>query len=230
MREGEDAYCGYGSARFDLQGFRSGVVDTIGIGKEHADTVTPIIIPPALGKTGEFEPIPRQWREAIKAIGKARHLWIVGYSFPDTDVFMSRLLTEGLVRNQELERVIIVNIEPETNWSERLRRLFPLTFRRQYLCYVQARTKNFLNFLMSRDDYKSATDVLFQGGCITENGEFQARAMYATLRRRTVVSATDNAAPVRRRDDSGTFKQWPRRRRRCSRIQRPSLWLQSQSE
>jgi len=177
LREGEDAYRGYGSVRFNLDEFRRGVVHALGIDSDNAGSVMPVIVPPALGKSAHDEPIPTQWREAIHALARARHLWIIGYSFPDTDVFMPRLLRQGLGDNQDLEKVVIVNIDREEDWGRRLEMLFPPTFRQDYVCYVQSRTKHFLQFVRDQDDYKAVTDVLFRGGRIDGSGEFHERSI-----------------------------------------------------
>jgi hypothetical protein len=69
----------------------------------------PAIIPPMLGKMSVSYVIARQWRAAIEALGSAREIWIIGYSFPETDSFMPRLLSEGIQDNDDLDSLMIVN-------------------------------------------------------------------------------------------------------------------------
>ena len=45
-----------------------------------------------------------------RAISLAESIWIAGYSFPQTDTFMQRLLHEGLSANPGLEWLSIANI------------------------------------------------------------------------------------------------------------------------
>jgi len=78
-----------------------------------------------LGKTASSPVIAIQWSTAISSIAEAREVWVVGYSFPTTDAFMKRLLTEGIKNNNDLERIVIVDLQPYEDWKARLEDLFP---------------------------------------------------------------------------------------------------------
>ena len=71
----------------------------------------PAIIPPMLGKMSVSPGIAAQWRAAIHFLETAAQVVIIGYSFPETDAFMTRLLAEGLKNNNGLEGIKIVNIQ-----------------------------------------------------------------------------------------------------------------------
>lgn len=94
-----------------------------GLSKIATDRISPAIIPPMLGKAALWPLIATQWREAISALTRARELWIVGYSFPITDAFMTRLLTEGLKDNDDLDGVYIVDLAPKSDWNDRIERI-----------------------------------------------------------------------------------------------------------
>src|SRR5262249_9117325 len=61
--------------------------------------IVPAIIPPMLGKASVAPTVAIQWNAAIEALKLARQVWVVGYSFPATDTFMKRLLSQGIQEN-----------------------------------------------------------------------------------------------------------------------------------
>jgi hypothetical protein len=63
-----------------------------------------------LGKSSNDRLFALQWEAAIKAISNAAQIWVMGYSFPITDAFMSRLLTEGIMSNQDFRRLTVVDL------------------------------------------------------------------------------------------------------------------------
>jgi len=73
------------------------------------DGPIPLIEPPMLGKAAGTQVIARQWQRAVEALKNAQALAIVGYSFPSTDMFMSKLLAEGLRQNSRMRVIEIVN-------------------------------------------------------------------------------------------------------------------------
>jgi hypothetical protein len=107
----------------------------------------PAIIPPMLGKMSVSPGIAAQWRAAVHFLETAAQVLIIGYSFPETDAFMTRLLAEGVRNNSGLEGITIVNVQAEEQWAERLERIFTPTFRRTKLKYEKSDAKDFLNSL-----------------------------------------------------------------------------------
>lgn len=73
--------------------------------------VRPLIVPPMLGKVSNDDTIRTQWLRAVYAIQHARRIAILGYSFPPSDLFMLRLLTEGLRANGFLRDICVANID-----------------------------------------------------------------------------------------------------------------------
>lgn len=92
------------------------------------DTIQPALIPPMLGKAAVAPVIASQWRSAINAIARARVLVVIGYSFPETDTFMARLLSEGLHANTDVEEVFVVDIGDAERWHAKLAALLHPVF------------------------------------------------------------------------------------------------------
>ena len=99
-----------------------------------------------LGKSAVHEVIASQWRAAVKALDRAKKLFIVGYSFPETDVFMTRLLAEGLKHNEGLEEVTIVDIAKLTeDWVAKLHQFFNPVALQKTIYYLSRNAKTFIN-------------------------------------------------------------------------------------
>lgn len=114
------------------------------------DAVKPAIIPPMLGKMSLGSVIAEQWRAAVEAVQQARYVVIVGYSFPETDAFMTRLLAEGLHRNDDMERLVIIDIASADEWQGKIARLFAPVFARRKLTHVRATAIDGIEKLYSR--------------------------------------------------------------------------------
>ncbi len=99
--------------------------------------VRPAIIPPMLGKVSTQSVIAAQWRAAIDALRSARCVVVVGYSFPETDTFMTRLLAEGMHRNDDIERLVVVDIADPDLWRAKLSRLCAPVFLDKKVAYVR---------------------------------------------------------------------------------------------
>jgi hypothetical protein len=95
------------------------------VGRNQRTTVSPAIVPPMLGKSSVARVIAKQWNKAIEYLGQAREIMVIGYSFPDTDTFMLRLLTEGLKQNHDLDSFTIVDKRPRADgWDATIERFF----------------------------------------------------------------------------------------------------------
>jgi NAD-dependent SIR2 family protein deacetylase len=92
-------------------------------------TPVPAIVPPMLGQMSMAKAIAHQWTAAIEAISDAKYVAIIGYSFPTTDAFMTRLLAEGLQHNQDVESIVICDQQPAHHWEPRLASIFNSTLR-----------------------------------------------------------------------------------------------------
>jgi NAD-dependent SIR2 family protein deacetylase len=75
----------------------------------HKNGTLNLILPPTWYKYNYLDAITRIWRRSIRELSIATHIFIVGYSFPMTDVFFDQMLTLGLRENQNLKKIIIVD-------------------------------------------------------------------------------------------------------------------------
>lgn len=75
----------------------------------------PLIVPPLRDKRYDiFGPILTElWDKADSAISECETLYIIGYSFPDTDVLARTMVGDALKRNHSLERIVIINPNPD---------------------------------------------------------------------------------------------------------------------
>jgi hypothetical protein len=111
-----------------------------------SERIVPAIIPPMLGKSAVHPTVAAQWRAAIESLQRAKTLDIIGYSFPETDVFMLRLLSEGLRRNEGLEEIMIVNRdELSEEWRAKLQRFFNRVALEKTVWYLKSDSKHFIH-------------------------------------------------------------------------------------
>ena len=97
----------------------------------------PLIVPPLLGKTSQHITITCQWARAVHALRNARHIIVAGYSFPETDLFMSRLLAEAICDNNKLERIIVVNPDARrADWRMKIMKLFNRSWCERQLYWI----------------------------------------------------------------------------------------------
>jgi hypothetical protein len=68
----------------------------------------PLLVPPTWNKT-EQRPIRNVWRHAAKELSEARYLFFIGYSFPETDLYLRHLAALGLTSSTRLRRVFVLN-------------------------------------------------------------------------------------------------------------------------
>ncbi len=99
--------------------------------------VTPVIVPPLLGKTAMMATIVEQWKRAVDAVRHARQILILGYSFPPTDTFMDRLLAEGIRDNEHLHRLIIHSYRGNEAWRVRIRSMLSSTWEREAVQWIK---------------------------------------------------------------------------------------------
>ena len=103
-----------------------------------------------LGKSSDLKVVTHQWKEAITALATAREVWVVGYSFPETDAFMTRLLTEGMQNNRDLDFVAIINTTPFEQFKPRMHQIFNSTFVDTRVRYYQAKASDMFSQLAGR--------------------------------------------------------------------------------
>ena len=124
------------------------------------ESVTPAIIPPMLGKTSDIEVFAHQWKKAVQAIRQAREVWIIGYSFPITDAFMTRLLAEGVKDNGVLEVLCIANPDKTEQFVARLKTIFNATFVHDRVRLLHHPAINLFRGLGGSDNYRAGRESL----------------------------------------------------------------------
>jgi hypothetical protein len=145
------AFCAFGKKNGQAFGINDPSFKIEDVGKVLAangvvEEASPAIVPPMLGKSTVHSVVAEQWRAAIEALERAKRIYIVGYSFPETDIFMLRLLTEGLKRNEDLQEITVVNKEELTEpWRTKLHRFFTPVARQNRLWFVSRESKRLLN-------------------------------------------------------------------------------------
>lgn len=75
----------------------------------------PIIIPPVKNKSYEFygDLFPKLWNKAHDVLVKADKIYILGYSFPPTDIPSNDLFKSAFMNRTKIPEIIIVNPHPD---------------------------------------------------------------------------------------------------------------------
>jgi NAD-dependent SIR2 family protein deacetylase len=97
-----------------------------------------LIVPPTWNKGTEEEFIHNVWKAALKELMEAGRIFIIGYSFPETDQFFKYMLGLALAYNNDLSEIYIVNPD-ESVWT-RFEKLFNPYFCRRTVQYKKATT------------------------------------------------------------------------------------------
>jgi hypothetical protein len=69
---------------------------------------TPLILPPVFNKMKDGT-VNRLWASALKVLREAKHIVIVGYSLPRTDIYMQYFLKSAVGPNNNLQRLTVFN-------------------------------------------------------------------------------------------------------------------------
>lgn len=89
---------------------------------EHRRSNEPFIVPPTWNKSDYHMVIPRVWRAAAEELESADDIFVIGYSFPQSDAFFHHLYGLGSLSEKPLRRFWVFN--PDTEEVEaRFRRL-----------------------------------------------------------------------------------------------------------
>lgn len=84
-------------------------------------STTPAVVPPSWNKTQYQQQLQSVWRRAALELSEAEHLFIVGYSFPQTDGFFRDLFALSVFGPARFERIYFVN--PDATVGGRFREL-----------------------------------------------------------------------------------------------------------
>jgi len=74
--------------------------------------VEPTIVPPTWNKGAHYSQLKRVWRLAAKHLSEAEYIFIIGYSYPQTDEFFRYLYALGSIGEGWLERIFVFNPDP----------------------------------------------------------------------------------------------------------------------
>jgi len=72
----------------------------------------PFIVPPTWNKTNYRNSLERVWQRAAKELASARAIFMIGYSFPQTDEFFRHLMALSLAGGPLIDIFAIVNTDP----------------------------------------------------------------------------------------------------------------------
>ena len=79
----------------------------------------PVIVPPSWNKADYHQALSDVWAAAARHLAEAEHLFIVGYSLPETDSFFRHLFALGSVGKSALRRLVVFN--PDSMVDDRFR-------------------------------------------------------------------------------------------------------------
>ncbi|OGA51896.1 MAG: hypothetical protein A3G24_13120 [Betaproteobacteria bacterium RIFCSPLOWO2_12_FULL_62_13] len=83
----------------------------------------PFLVPPTWNKSDQQETIRVVWQRAAKELTDAEHIFIIGYSLPETDAFFRTLYALGVVGGMPLKRIWVYNPDRSDNVEKRFRQL-----------------------------------------------------------------------------------------------------------
>lgn len=75
----------------------------------------PFIIPPTWNKTMFHSQISSVWQAAARCLRTAQNIYVIGYSFPQTDMFFRYLYSLGTLSNSIINRFWIFDIDAENS-------------------------------------------------------------------------------------------------------------------
>ncbi|MFC1871569.1 hypothetical protein ACFLYF_04130 [Chloroflexota bacterium] len=84
---------------------------------------TPFIVPPTWNKTSYHEQIETIWKKAASELKDAENIFVLGYSFPETDMFFRYLFALEVDMTTILKRFHVYNIDSSGNTENRFRDL-----------------------------------------------------------------------------------------------------------
>jgi hypothetical protein len=84
------------------------------------------VIEPSFIKPFEQKELLDIWDEARSSLGRAREVFIIGYSLPQADAYAQQLIVHSLIANRNLSKVTVV--DPNRNTLDRYKKLlgFPI--------------------------------------------------------------------------------------------------------
>ncbi len=83
----------------------------------------PVIVPPAWNKADYHQMLRNVWQTAAGELEKADHIFIMGYSMPETDAFFRLLYALGTAGQTPLREITVFNPDKSGTTEERFRSL-----------------------------------------------------------------------------------------------------------
>jgi len=94
------------------------------IRNKYGNNLTPEIIPPTYAKLTQQSWLRQIWHRALQALVDAEKIIFVGYSFPESDGFMTALM-QGAIMQRDGKPLKVYVIDPCTTTHQRYQSLFP---------------------------------------------------------------------------------------------------------
>jgi len=107
--------------------------------------VEPVIVPPTWAKGGQSKILRPVWARALRALGDAGRIFIIGYSLPRTDEFFRYLLALALSKNEQLDKIIVVN--PSQEAQDTFAKLFQSQFSLRKLNPTQKNIESYIHVM-----------------------------------------------------------------------------------
>ena len=120
-----------------------------------------LIVPPTWNKGIEEGFIRSVWSKALEELMAAGRLFIVGYSFPETDQFFKYMLGLALAQNDGLWAIHIVN--PSSDAWEAFKTLFNPYFRDRVVTFESGATQQFIPLVQSWTKQEFSAENLDRG-------------------------------------------------------------------
>jgi len=96
---------------------------------------SPLFIPPTWNKKLETSYLKNVWGHAFEELKKATKIAIIGYSFPETDIYFKDFLILSLRDNTSLNKIILV--DPNEKVADRYRSFLNEDFQRRYFQFIK---------------------------------------------------------------------------------------------
>lgn len=146
----------HGSVNWGYPGRRGGKLTVFGSYEDlRRNGITPHLIPPTWNKS--FESLSDVWSGALRAIGDATRLIVIGFSMPPTDLHFKYLVAAGLRDNISLREVVFVTLD-ETVLRPRVNELFGDPDKRPVVRIVNKSLSTCLNPNVDVHGFLSAID------------------------------------------------------------------------
>ena len=101
---------------------------------DHDFEPIPVIVPPTPNKGDDYKKLSRVWNKAAKELEEAVNIFVIGYSFPESDVFFRHLYALGSFSQRSLNRFCVFDPDKTGILENRYRKLLALdsTYRFRY--------------------------------------------------------------------------------------------------